>query len=30
MINREKLYDLLYNKADRLFKQYNPCNIHVI
>ncbi|KKN73089.1 hypothetical protein LCGC14_0403980 [marine sediment metagenome] len=27
MINREKLYDLIYNKADKLFKQYNPCEI---
>lgn len=28
MINREKLYDLIYNKADKLLKKYNPCNIH--
>lgn len=28
MINREKLYDLIYDKADRLLKQHNPCNIH--
>jgi len=27
MINREKLYDLIYEKADRLFKEYNPCEI---
>ena len=27
MINREKLYNLIYNKADKLLKQYNPCNI---
>lgn len=27
MINREKLYDLIYDKADKLFKEYNPCNI---
>ena len=28
MINREKLYDLIYDKADKLLKQYNPCNIY--
>lgn len=28
MINRSKLYDLIYDKADKLFKKYNPCNIH--
>ena len=27
MISKSKLYDLIYDKADRLFKQYNPCNI---
>lgn len=27
-IDREKLYDLIYDKADRLFKKYHPCNIH--
>jgi len=29
MINRRKLYDLIYDKADKLLKQYNPCNIRV-
>ncbi len=29
MINRWKLYDLIYDKADRLLKQYNPCNIRI-
>ena len=29
MINLSKLYNLIYAKADRLFKQYNPCNIHI-
>jgi hypothetical protein len=29
MIDKEKLYDLLYAKADKLLKQYNPCNIRV-
>lgn len=29
MVNLSKLYDLIYAKADRLFKQYNPCNIHI-
>ena len=29
MINLSKLHDLIYAKADRLFKQYNPCNIHI-
>jgi len=29
MINRWKLYDLIYNKADKLFEEYNPCNIRV-
>ena len=28
-MNREKLYDLIYAKADKLFKQYNPCNIRM-
>jgi len=28
MIDREKLYDLIYTKADKLLKEYNPCNIH--
>ena len=28
-MNREKLYDLIYAKADKLFKQYNPCNIRI-
>lgn len=28
IIDISKLYDLLYDKADRLIKQYNPCNIH--
>ncbi len=23
------LYDRIYNIADRLFKKYNPCNIHI-
>lgn len=27
MIDKEKLYDLIYDKADRLFKKYNPCEI---
>ena len=27
MINRNTLYDLVYNKADKLFKEYNPCKI---
>jgi len=27
MIDRWKLYDLIYDKADKLLKQYNPCNI---
>ena len=27
MINKSKLYDLIYAKADKLFKEYNPCNI---
>ena len=27
-MNREKLYDLIYNKADKLMKEHNPCNIH--
>ena len=26
-MNRSKLYDLIYDKADKLFKRYNPCNI---
>lgn len=29
MINLNKLHDLIYDKADELFKQYNPCNIHI-
>ncbi len=29
MINLNKLHDLIYDKADKLFKQYNPCNIHI-
>ena len=24
---KSKLYDLLYDEADKLFKEYNPCNI---
>ena len=24
------LYDRIYDIADRLFKKYNPCNIHII
>lgn len=27
-MNIEKLYDLIYDRADKLFKEYNPCNIH--
>jgi len=27
MIDRWKLYDLIYNEADKLFKKYNPCEI---
>ena len=26
-INRSKLYNLIYKKADKIFKQHNPCNI---
>ena len=26
-MNIDKLYDLIWAKADRLIKQYNPCNI---
>ena len=26
-MNKSQLYDLIYNTADKLFKQYNPCNI---
>lgn len=29
MINLDKLHDLIYTKANRLFKKYNPCNIHI-
>jgi len=29
MVNLNKLHDLIYAKADKLFKQYNPCNIHL-
>ncbi len=29
MIDRWKLYDLIYDKATKLIKKYNPCNIHV-
>ena len=29
MINLSKLHDLIYVKADKLFKQYNPCDIHI-
>jgi hypothetical protein len=29
MVNRKILYDLLCIKADKLIKQYNPCNIRV-
>lgn len=29
MRDHEKLYDLIYAKADKLLKQYNPCNIRV-
>ena len=28
MIDRSKLYDLIYDKADKLIKEFNPCNIH--
>lgn len=28
MINRSKLYDLIYDKADKLIKKYNPCGIY--
>ena len=28
MIDRKKLYDLIYAKADRLLKKYNPCQIN--
>lgn len=28
-MDRSKLYDLIYDKADRLLKEYNPCNIHI-
>jgi hypothetical protein len=28
MINRSKLYDLIYAKADKLLKEHNPCKIH--
>ena len=27
-MNKSKLYDLIYDKADKLFKKYNPCKIH--
>ena len=27
-MNKSQLYDLVYDTADKLFKQYNPCNIH--
>lgn len=29
MIDRWKLYDLIYDKANKLLKEYNPCNIHI-
>lgn len=29
MIDRWKLYDLIYAKAGKLLKQYNPCNIRI-
>ncbi|GAG08708.1 unnamed protein product, partial [marine sediment metagenome] len=29
MIDRWKLYDLIYDKADKLLKRYNPCNIRI-
>ena len=29
MIDREKLYNLIYDKANKLLKEYNPCNIHL-
>lgn len=28
MINKSNLYDLLYAKADKLLKEYNPCRIN--
>ena len=28
MIDRHKLYDLIYDKADKLLKQFNPCGIY--
>ena len=28
-MNKSKLYDLIYAKADRLFREYNPCDIHI-
>lgn len=27
MIDRWKLYDLIYDKTNKLFKKYNPCEI---
>lgn len=29
MIDRWKLYDLIYDKANKLLKEYNPCNIRL-
>ncbi len=28
MSDRWKLYDLIYDKADRLLREHNPCGIH--
>ena len=28
MIDRKKLYDLLYAKADKLLKKYDPCRVN--
>lgn len=28
LINRSKLYDLIYDKADKLLKEFNPCDVH--
>ena len=29
MIDRRKLYDLIYNRVDKIIKKYNPCNIQL-
>ena len=29
MLDKIKLYDLLYAKADKLLNKYNPCGIHI-